>query len=204
MACKHWIVTVLLLWSCGSEIQAQFQLPAFDVELKANQILIPGAGNGSSSTQRLDYFEATSYHVAAHWQIGQHIGVGGFLTKSFRGTDRLSSDGNNEINNPAEMLAKGIDLRVSTGRAKKWRKYLALNYASMEMVEDHGDYRLAGKTNAIGANIGFMRKLSNKLYLTVFELGVKSLSSVPFWFDSNNKIVIDAKMGLLYNIGKRK
>jgi hypothetical protein len=50
-----------------------------------------------------------------------------------------------------------------------------------------------------------MRRLRNNLYLNVIELGVKVMSDEIFWFNASQaKFIAEAKMGLTYNIGKRK
>lgn len=181
--------------------QAQFQLPQFDVELKVQQNLIPGDGQNDGDLQVI---ETTNMYGGTHVQLGQHVALGGFYSNSFRGMGRFSVGQDGNIEHDVLLLQKGIDIRFSTGRAKNWRKYLTINYSQIELVEDNGDYRLAGKTNAFGGSLGIMRKLGNKLYLTVIELGAKVMSDEIFWVGTSNKIIIDAKMGLLYNIGKKK
>lgn len=198
MVIKKPIILVLLVFSVVTLVNAQFQLPQFDVELKVQQNIIPFSGG-----EYLNYFETTNLYSAAHVQVGQHLAIGGFYSRSFRGTERFSYK-TEDVYHDALNLTKGIEIRFSTGRAKKWRKYIALNYSQIEIVEDNIDYRLASKTNAFGGSLGIMRKLSNKLYLTIIELGVKALSDEIFWFNSSDKLMIDAKMGLLYNIGKKK
>lgn len=193
-------IIILLVGVCINS-RAQLRLPTFDIELKGQQNLLPGSGGSGN----FDVFESTNWHGGAHIQIGQHFAVGAFYSRSFRGSDHYRDDNNStSATKDGLLLLKGIDIRVSTSRAKNWRKYMAINYSKLEVVEDNVDYRLAAKSNAIGASVGIMRKLSNKLYLTVIELGVKKLSTEIFWVGSNSQVIVDAKMGLLYNIGKRK
>lgn len=198
MASKKSFYTLVFVFAAALA-SAQFRLPQFDVELKGQQNLFPGNGGDGS----MDFFETTNIYAGAHIQIGQHFAIGGFYSNSFRGADRYSGN-NSSASKKGLLLLKGLDFRLSTGRSKNWRKYITLNYSKLEFVEDNIDYRLATKANAIGASVGIMRKLSNALYLTVIELGVKSLSDELFWTGSSNKILIDVKVGLLYNIGKRK
>jgi Outer membrane protein beta-barrel domain len=193
-------VVLLLLLMSGISVNAQFQLPQFDVEIKGQQNLIPGDGQNDGDLQ---VAETTNIYGAAHVQLGQHIAVGGFFSKSLRGTGKFSL-GQGDVTHDILFLQKGIDLRLSTGRARNWRPYLSLNYSKIEIVEDNGGYRIASKTNAFGGSLGIMRKLGSKLYLTVIELGAKSMSDEIFWFSTSDKLIIDLKMGLLYNIGKKK
>ena len=170
---------------------AQLKLPTFDIELKINQNLI------AENT----FVETTNFYGGAHVQINQHVALGGFYSRSFRG---VTVNGNSDQKAEALQLQKGLDVRLSNGRAKKWRKYLSVNYSQVEIVQVNKGFRLAGKSNAFGASLGIMRKLSHNLYLNVIELGVNAMTDEIFWFNTSDKIIIHAKMGLTYNIGRRK
>ncbi len=97
----------------------------------------------------------------------------------------------------------GPDIRFSTGRIKNWRPYLSLNYMDVEFVEDRGGYRLANKTKAFGAGIGFMRKLGNKLYWNVLEVNGHFLAEKVYWY-TNSDVILEVKTGFTYNFGKQK
>ncbi len=179
---------------------AQVQLPPIDVEFKVHQNVFPSnGGNGN-----LDFIETTNWYGAAHFLISQHFAIGGFYSRNFRGASKYVNNDNSQYFRDNEMLVKGIEFRISTGRAKSWRKYMTISYSKLEVVEDNVDYRLAAKSNAIGANFGIMRKIGNRFYLTVIELGIKKISDNIFWVNANDQVVLDAKMGLLYNIGRKK
>ena len=174
---------------------AQLKLPTFDVELKISQNSIIGSGDVQL------FVETTNFYGGAHVQINQHVALGGFYSRSFRG---VTDNGNSDQKAEALQLQKGLDVRLSNGRAKKWRKYLSINYSQVEIVQVNKGFRLAGKSNAFGASLGIMRKLSHNLYLNVIELGVNAMTDEIFWFNTSDKIIIHAKMGLTYNIGRRK
>jgi len=72
----------------------------------------------------------------------------------------------------------------------------------LEVVEDKGSFRYAQKTNAFGGSIGVARKMGNRLYWNVFELGAKAFTDNIFW--SNMNFMFDIKMGVTYNLGKKK
>lgn len=200
MAFKKFFLIGGLLIFLVEENYAQLKIPTFDVELKIQQNLIPGDGRYDGN---LAFVETTNIYGGAHVQINQNVALGGFYSKSFRGVAGIRYNDNN-INQEGILLQKGLDVRLSTGRAKNWRKYLVVNYSQVEIVQANEAFRLAGKSNAFGASLGIMRKLSNNLYLNVIELGVKVMSDEIFWFNTSNKIILDGKMGLTYNIGKRK
>ncbi len=193
------LIGSLLFFFCRVNY-SQIKLPTFDVELKIQQNLTPGEGQNDGD---IEFVETTNFYGGAHVQINQHIALGFFYSRSFRGVGRVHYE-NSSVDQEVLQLQKGIDVRFSTSRAKKWRKYLSINYSQVEMVQVYESYRLADKSNAFGFNLGIMCKLSNNLYLNVIELGVKLMSDYIFWFGSENNGIIDAKMGLTYNIGKRK
>lgn len=203
MTFKPIILIAFLLVSCESLINAQLKIPTFDVELKVHQALIPGDGEGDGS---LEFVETTNFFGGAHVQINQYVAIGGFYSRSFRGAAAFTSNGGDDYSQTqAFQLQKGLDVRFSTSRAKKWRHYLSVNYSQIELVQDNEVYRTAGKSNAFGGSIGTMRRLSNNLYLNLIELGVKVMSDEIFWFNASQaKFIAEAKMGLTYNIGKRK
>jgi len=202
MTFRPTILIVALLLLCVGTIKAQLKIPTFDVEIKIQQTLLPGEGN---SDGQLEFAETTNFYGGAHVQINQYVAIGGYYGRSFRGNGRFKN-GDGSTDNEILQLQKGIDIRFTTSRAKKWRKYLALNYGQIEYVSVKESFRLADKTAAFGANLGLMRRLSNNLYLNVIELGVKIMSDEIFWFEAPDadNIMAEVKMGLVYNIGKRK
>ncbi len=198
---NRWFIFFLLTLASINGV-AQLKLPSFDVELKIHQNLI--AGGGDNQDGDMLYLETTNFYGGAHVQINQHVALGGFYSRSFRGVT-VTDNGNSYQKAEALQLQKGLDVRLSNGRAKKWRKYLSVNYSQVEIIQVNEAFRLAGKSNAFGVSLGIMRKLGNNLYLNVIELGVTVMSDGIFWFGTSDDIVmIDAKMGLTYNIGKRK
>lgn len=200
MTFKRTFLTVIVFMSICDVGVAQLQIPAFDAELKFNQTLMPGDGRYEGD---IEFIEATGIHLGAHVIINQHLAIGGFYSRSFRGVAKINSIDNQEI----QLLQKGFDVRVSTSRAKKWRHYLDVSYSINEIVQQGESLRLADKFNAIGFSYGIMRRLSNNLYLNVIELGARMRTGEPIWFASGMEdidIFMDAKIGLIYNIGKRK
>ena len=197
---NRWFIFFLLTLASINGV-AQLKLPSFDVELKIHQNLIPKRNGSGDQNDSMEVVETTNFYGGAHVQINQHVALGGFYSRSFRG---VTDNGNSDQKAEALQLQKGLDVRLSNGRAKKWRKYLSVNYSQVEIVQVNKGFRLAGKSNAFGASLGIMRKLSHNLYLNVIELGVNAMTDEIFWFNTSDKIIIHAKMGLTYNIGRRK
>ncbi len=181
---------------------AQFQLPRIDVEAKLNQVILPGDNSDQYTVRAI---ETTNLLLGAHWQINQHFAVGWIYSNSFRGSGYNINDFKFNFGNgdsKAMTMFSGPDIRISTGRAKRWRQYLSINYCKVEVVEDKGSFRYAQKTNAFGGSIGVARKIGNHLYWNVFEIGAKSFSDKIFW--ANIGFMVEVKMGFTYNLGKKK
>lgn len=183
-------------------VQAQFRLPTMDVEAKFNFNILP-----STISNTVDNMQTTGFSGALNIHINQYIGLGWFYQRSISGTTKYQNrDGGNQSSKDAQILFSGTVLRISTGRGNKWRPYLALSYSKVEIVQSNGGYNVAAKTNAVGANLGIMRRLGNRLYWNVMEAGVKMVKEPPFWFGSKdtNVSMFEVKSGFTYNFGKRK
>ncbi len=185
--------------------EAQFRLPPFNVELKVTESVIPNNDNNQSAAYNLDLLEATSVYGAAHLQFGQHIEVGWLYSQSFRGMVKYSNNGGSQTpaSEKASLLMFGPEARYSTGRGKKTRLSLGINYTQVEFVDDKGGYRLARKNNAIGASLGLIKRLSNTIDFSIIELGAKAmLGEKAFWINSD--LMLEAKTGIIINFSKRK
>jgi hypothetical protein len=181
---------------------AQFQLPRIDVEAKVSQVVLPGDNQDQYTLRAL---ETTNLSLGAHWQINQHFALGWIYSNSFRGSGYNINNFKFNFGNgdsKAMTMFSGLDLRISTGRAKIWRQYVSLNYGKAEIVEDKGSFRYSQKTNAIGGSIGVARRMGSHIYWNVFELGAKAFTDKIFW--SNMSAMFEIKMGLTYNLGKKK
>lgn len=191
---------ILSCWFVGITANSQIRIPPFDFELKLHQSFFPGSGEDEG----LEVFAATNLQGGLHWQISQHLAVGGFYSRSLAATAKYWGAGGSKQTKNGFQLVKGIDVRLSSGRAKKWRTFIALNYSQIEVIEDAENYRFAAKTGSLGASLGIMLKLGNKLYLNLIELNGQVVSDPPFWFNTDTDILVGAKMGLLYNLDFRK
>lgn len=205
MAARYFILVFLCFGSCVC--LGQFQMPRIDIDLKLHQALIP-AENNQNSRSSLNVLATTNLQFGAHIQINQYFAAGWIYSGSFRGSGYNTVDFKGNIFKDGDSKAitsmNGPELRISTGRAGKWRPYLSLNYFNLQVVEDKGSFRFSTKVSAIGGSIGIMRRYGNHLYWNVFEAGVKKLSEKLFWADSGTNLMIELKTGFTYNIGKRK
>ncbi len=200
---KYQFLLLALVLIGPRQVNGQFRLPPFDVEVKGSVSVFPGFSNQNSVAGDIERVQLFNIHAAAHWQLNQNIGIGWFYSRSLDGGvyTHLNDGGKGKTSN-ALLLMNGPDIRISTGRGKKWRPYLSFNYCKMELINDKVGYRLASKANAFGVSIGVMRKLSNKVYLNLIEIGGRVLWDKPYWFATDK--MLEVKMGLTINFGKRK
>ena len=203
---KYRILLLALALLSPQLMVAQFRVPPFDVEVKVAQSLIPTFDHNSNTPVQTDVLEATSIFGAAHLQLGQHFAIGWLYSRSFRGTVKFSTNSDSGSNPPSEQafqLVNGPDLRISSGRGKKTRWYLSLNYTQVEFIDQKSGYRLAHQCNAAGASVGIMKRLSNTVYFNIIELGARALlGEKAFWLNSD--LMIEAKTGFTFNFSRRK
>ncbi|GHM99612.1 hypothetical protein WSM22_11020 [Cytophagales bacterium WSM2-2] len=184
-----------------NNVNAQFSLPRIDVEAKLTQNVVPG---GDREDGTLKAMETSNLQLGAHWQINQNIALGWVYSTSLRGNGYNAKDFNFNFgggDTKALTSYSCADLRLSTGRAARWRPYISLQYGRVEIIEDRGSFRLASKQNAFGGSLGIMRRMGNRLYWNVFEASARSFSKI-YWADCN--FMLEVKTGFTYNIGKRK
>jgi hypothetical protein len=206
MAINHrHLAGIVIAWFVCISSQAQFQLPRFDVEIKGG-IAIVGADQTIDQTYYVTTAKTFNYQVGAHWQLNQNIGIGWVYTKSLSGTIGFES-GNGSSGPPPDnifLMMNGPDLRISTGRTRKMRYYLSVNYVTLEFVEEKSGFRLAAKTNTFGGGIGMMLRLSNKVYWNIVELNAHPIPSDAVYWLTKTDVILEAKTGFTLNFGKRK
>jgi len=196
---------ILIAWFAIADAQAQFQLPRFDVELKGGMALI-SADQTTDQSYYVKNAKTFNFQVGAHWQLNQNIGIGWVYTKSFSGTIEYETYNGGAAPAPDNifLMMNGPDLRISTGRTRKMRYYLCVNYVALEFVEQKDGYRLAAKMNTFGGGIGMMLRLSNKIYWNIIELNAHPIPSNSIYWLTKTDVILEAKSGLIINFGKRK
>lgn len=185
--------TLISVWA-----NCQLQIPRIDIEVKGAQtFLLP------DNSQEVDNASLQGYSTALHFQFNQYLAAGLTYSRSLAGQVHYSHQGATfRDDGDARYLRMGLDVRVSAGRSRKWRPYLSMNYGKIELVEEREGYRISGKSTGFGATAGVMRRLSNKVYLTLAEGGITLLSEKLFWIDS--KVCVEFKTGVLVNFGRKK
>ena len=202
---RHHIFGIMVAWFACTGAYAQFHLPRFDVEIKGGMAMI-SADQTMDQTYYVKDAKTFNIQVGAHWQLNQNIGIGWVYTRSMSGTIGFES-GNGSSAPPNDnifLMMNGPDLRISTGRTRKMRYYLSVNYVALEFVEQKEGYRLAAKTNTFGGGIGMMLRLSNKLYWNIIELNAHPIPSDAIYWLTKTDVILEAKTGFTINFGKRK
>ena len=200
----HFIIGLIMCIAATKVSVAQFQLPRFDVEVKGG-IAVLSADQTIDKSYYVKHVFTTNLMAGAHWQLNQNIGIGWIYAKSLSGKLGYDAGGGTA---PADeniyMMMNGPDIRISTGRTKKWRPYLSLNYLTFEFINQKNGFRLATSTKSFGSSLGIMRRISNKVYWNVIELSFHALDKDAIYWLTKSDFFAEAKMGVTVNFGKRK
>jgi len=180
----------------------------FDVELKAGGGPINVANADDNMDSNIDHAEIFPVQGGLHLAITQHLAIGGFYARSVAGSVYYQSGSSSTSNfsSPGydvsiESLMYGLDLRLSTGRAAKWRPYISASYGKAEFVQEASEeqpYSLAASSKLIALNGGMMLRFGHNFYWNLFEVSGKYLPDRIFWLDSD--LCIEFKTGFLYHI----
>lgn len=184
----------LLLVAVAVDLRAQLRVPPFELNVKGtfnalisdnNETLMIGAQGGIDVP------------------INQYIAVGWMYARTFYGSTHNGDKDANNTNYDTQELITGPEIRISTGRSRKFRPYGALSYTRFEIVTDYGSYRNANKTTAWSVQAGLMMKLGGKMYWNLVEAAYRTIADEPFWIPGGNR-QLEFKTGLTYNFGRRK
>jgi hypothetical protein len=196
-----------LLVTLSFAVSSHAQRLQFDFELKGGGGPINVAGADDNPDSNLDHAEIYPIQAGLHLAITQHLAIGGFYSRSIAGsvhyqTNSNSSSGSNQkYDANLQSLMYGFDLRLSSGRAAKWRPYLSASFGKAEFVQEASEkqpYRLAASSTLIALNGGMLLRFGHNFYWNVFEVSGKYLPYRIFWLDSD--LCIEFKTGFLYHI----
>lgn len=201
MTIKNTILALSLVISSGA--QAQFKLPSFDIGLKAGYLFIEdyrGQNNGQSEPR----YESLSLQGELNVHLSQHIAVGYFYQRNALFSNYWDKEGSSETDLEARHLITGLSLRVSTGRAPKFRPYMTLKYFKLQGVVDHSTFKLATNATGASAGIGLMLRLGHNLYVTVIEGQMCNIMKSGEVLFKENTLFPQIHTGINYNFSKRK
>ena len=146
-----------------------------------------------------------------NWNITQHISLGAFASSGVYSTSNYKVKySHGEASYGGTHSLYGIKLRLSTGRAPRFRPFAEINYGKMQMVMEKDIYRLANSTTFFGLSMGLMIRAGSRLYIVVPQINLRFRSN-GFFFEAPNDYLfsdyspfVEYCAGLSYNIGKKK
>ncbi len=146
-----------------------------------------------------------------NWNITQHVSVGAFGSKGIYSTSNYKvnySSGDASYGGTHSLY--GLKLRLSTGRAPRFRPFAEINYGKMQMVMERDTYRLANSTNFFDLSMGLMIRGGSRLYIVLPQINLRFRSN-GFFFEAHNDYLFSSYgpfaevcAGLSYNFGKKK
>lgn len=187
---------------------AQISIPPIDFQLKGGVGVLAGAkdsyGNPFSYTAPILYGEI-------NWNITQHIALGAFGSRGVysQSNYKVESMGGDASYGGSHSLY-GLKLRLSTGRAPKFRLFTEINYGKMDMYMEKDTYRVASSTTFFGWSAGLMIRAGSRLYIVLPQINLRFRSEGFFFEEPNDYLFSDYSplaevcAGLSYNIGKKK
>lgn len=183
-------------------VQAQFQLPSFEIGLKGGYTAMFDNLNLNND----GVYESLLAQGELNIHLGQRVAVGYFYQGNVILSNYHEQDngGGQSFDQDGKHLLNGLTLRISTGRSTKFRPYIQGKYFWYEVVVDYGGFRVAGKGNGVSIGAGVMLRLGHKVYINLIEADFCNiLSATEVMFDKNN-IFPQVRTGLTYNFSKRK
>jgi hypothetical protein len=202
---KKTAITIGLLL-CFISATAQFRLPSFDIAVKAGFLSMSDDRHTSNGNHYNFTYESITWQAEANLHLGQRLAIGWFYNKKLYGNYHGDSDndGTAASDRDASHLMYGINLRLSGGRAPKFRPYVQVKYYWLETVVQYPGYRVAADMNGVAAGVGVMLRVSNKLYINLIEgeLSMITKNEKVLFADSN--LFAQLRAGLTYNFSKRK
>jgi hypothetical protein len=172
----------------------------FDVGLKAGW----GRNVGDGESSDASHGEFIPIQGSLHIAVSQNLAVGGFYARSASGLVHYDNSGSGSgpgYETNLETLMYGADLRLSAGRAAKWRPYLSVSFGKAEFVQEasiNQPYTLAASSPLVALNAGIMLRFGRNFYWNIVEASGKYLPNRIFWLDS--EMCIELKTGFLYHI----
>jgi hypothetical protein len=195
------VIAFLTLWTLAGH--AQLRIPSFDVAIKPGYLLMfddLNSGDGNSDVM----YETLTLQGELNVHITQHIAIGGFYQRNIIISNYHSKEQSSDLDQAAKHLFYGAALRLSTGRATKFRPYASLRYFHYETIVDYESFTLAGKGNAASFAAGLMLRLGHNFYLTLVEAEICQMLSASDVLFEKKSLFPQFHAGLSYNFSKRK
>jgi hypothetical protein len=201
MVCKY--IGTFILVMMVSEVNAQLRIPSFEVALKGGYLRIDDDRQNQSQQDEYVY-EGAFVQGELMVHIGQHLAVGYFYQRSIFANYHSRENLSVNLDQDAEHLIHGINLRLSTGRAAKFRPYLSAKYFQNQFVVNFESYNIATEGTGASAGFGLMMRMGHNLYINILEVEASTiLQDNEVIFVQNNVFPV-VRTGVTYNFSKRK
>jgi hypothetical protein len=187
---------------------AQISVPSMDFQLKAG---VAALLESQDSYENQYTYIAPSLYAEINWNITQHISIGAFGSAGVYSTSNYKvkySTGDASYGGTHSLY--GLKLRLSTGRAPRFRPFGEINYGKMEMVMEKDIYRVASSTTFFGWSMGLMIRAGSRFYIILPQVNLRFRSNGFFFEDPSDYMFgsyepfAEVCGGLSYNIGKKK
>lgn len=187
---------------------AQISVPPMEVQLKGGLGTLPEIQD--SYENQYSYVAPTLY-CEINWNITQHISLGAFASAGVYSTSNFKVKYfSGDASYGASHLLYGLKLRLSTGRAPKFRPFTELSYGKLEMDMEKDVYRISSSTSYIGWSLGLMIRAGSRWYIILPQINLRFRSN-GFFFEPPSDHMFGSYApfaevcgGLSYNIGKKK
>ncbi len=156
-------------------------------------------------------YSAPILYGEINWNITQHISLGAFGSSGVYSTSNYRVKYfSGEASYGGTHSLYGIKLRLSTGRAARFRPFAEINYGKMQMDMEKAIYRLASSTTFFGWSMGLMIRAGSRFYIVLPQINLR-FRSEGFFFEAPGDHLFGSYApfaevcgGLSYNIGKKK
>ncbi len=203
MVSKRYALTGIFML-CTALTFGQFRLPSFDISIKPVYLGVTDAYRTNGRDQNFMY-ESMGLQGEIHLQISQQLAIGWVYNRSaYANYHEKDSGGGSVVDKDGQHLYYGLDLRLSGGRASKYRPYIQGKYYWMEIVVNQTGYRTAAAWNGVAGGLGLMRRVNNKLYINLIEVEVNMIMPSDAVMFQRDDVFPQFRAGLTYNFSKRK
>ena len=156
-------------------------------------------------------YSAPLLYGELNWNITQHIAIGAFASAGVYSTSNFKVEYfSGEASYGSSHFLYGLKLRLSTGRAPKFRPFTELSFGKLEMDMEKDVYRISSSTSYFGWSLGLMIRAGSRWYIILPQINLRFRSN-GFFFETPGDHMFgsyepfaEVCAGLSYNIGKKK
>lgn len=184
---------LMILLATATTAFAQLPVPSVEVQVKGGysfyegRQIVPGIYDGVGEADMNVLYSAPAVGIEALASIIPYVSVGIFYNRSVTGNysyKDYDDFGGGGADRSAQHLMYGAKLRASLGRQIRFRPFVHAVYYKKEMVADFDTFSISHKNSGIGAGLGLMVKLNDRLYITAPQLTIFFSEDRPVFIDN--------------------